>query len=87
MYNSCKECNHSSEEYEINFSSYEWKVYIWSLFKLHDEVNNHVTIQSECNTVIKQINSKYNFCTVTLLMILLLSRIIQVNSYCFCQEL
>ncbi len=82
--NSCKACNHSSEEYEINFSSYKRKVYIWSLFKLHDEVDSHVTMQSECNAVTKQINSKYNFCTVTLLVILLLSRIIQVNSYCFC---
>ncbi len=85
--NSRKVCNHSSEEYEINFSSHKRKVYIWSLFKLHDEVNNHVTMQSECNAVAKQIDSKYNFCTVTLLVILLLSRIIQVNSYRFCQEL
>ncbi len=85
--NSCKACNHSSEEYEIDFSSHERKVYIWSLFKLHDEVNNHVTMQSECNAVARQIDSKYNFCTVTLLVILLLSCIIQVNSYCFCQEL
>ncbi len=85
--NSCKACNHSSEEYKVNFSSYKRKVYIWSLFKLHDEVNSHVTMQSECNAVARQIDSKYNFCTVTLLVILLLSRIIQVNSYCFCQEL
>ncbi len=83
--NSCKACNHSNEEYEIDFSSYERKVYIWSLFKLHDEVNNHVTMQSKCNVVARQIDSKYNFCTVTLLVILLLSRIIQVNSYRFCQ--
>ncbi len=83
--NSRKACNHSSEEYKIDFSSYERKVYIWSLFKLHDKVDSHVTMQSECNAVIKQIDSKYNFCTVTLLVILLLSRIIQVNSYRFCQ--
>ena len=49
--NSCKACNHSNEEYEIDFSSYKQKVYIWSLFKLHDEVDNHVTMQSECNAV------------------------------------
>jgi len=87
LHNSRKAYNHSNEEYEIDFSFYERKVYIWSLFKLHDEVDSHVTMQSECNAVIKQIDSKYNFCTVTLLMILLLSRIIQVNSYRFCQEL
>jgi len=85
--NSCKVCNHLNKEHKIDFSSHERKVYIWSLFKLYDEVNNHVTMQSECNAVARQIDSKYNFCTVTLLMILLLSRIIQVNSYCFCQEL
>ncbi len=49
--NSCKACNHSSEEYKIDFSSYKRKVYIWSLFKLHDEVDSHVTMQSECNAV------------------------------------
>ncbi len=87
LHSSCKVCNHSSKEYEIDFSSHERKVYIWSLFKLHDKVNSHVTMQSECNAVARQINSKYNFCTVTLLVILLLSRIIQVNSYRFCQEL
>ena len=76
LHNSCKACNHSSKEYEIDFSSYKRKVYIWSLFKLHDEVDSHVTMQSECNAVAKQINSKYSFCTVTLLVILLLSRII-----------
>ncbi len=74
--NSRKACNYSSEEYEVDFSSHERKVYIWSLFKLHDEVDSHVTMQSECNAVAKQIDSKYNFCTVTLLVILLLSRII-----------
>ena len=79
--NSCKVYNHSSKEYEIDFSSYKQKVYIWSLFKLHDEVNSYVTMQSKCNAVTRQINSKYNFCIVTLLMILLLLRIIQVNSY------
>jgi len=82
--NSRKMCNHSSKEYKIDFSSYKRKVYIWSLFKLHDEVNSHVTMQSECNAVARQIDSKYNFCIITLLVILLLSRIIQVNSYCFC---
>ncbi len=49
--NSCKVYNHSNEEYKINFSSYKWKVYIWSLFKLHDEVDNHVTMQLKCNAV------------------------------------
>ncbi len=49
--NSRKACNHSSEEYEIDFSSHKRKVYIWSLFKLHDEVDSHVTMQSECNAV------------------------------------
>jgi len=49
--NSRKMCNHSSKEYEINFSSYKRKVYIWSLFKLHDEVDSHVTMQSKCNAV------------------------------------
>jgi hypothetical protein len=76
LHNLCKACNHSSEEYEIDFSSYKRKVYIWSLFKLHDEVDSYVTMQSECNTVTRQIDSKYDFCTVTLLVILLLSRII-----------
>ncbi len=85
--NSRKACNHSSEEYKVDFSFYKRKVYIWSLFKLHNEVDSHVTMQSKCNTVVKQIDSKYNFCTITLLVILLLSRIIQVNSYHFCQEL
>ena len=48
LYNSCKVCNHSSKEYEIDFSSYRWKVHIWSLFKLYDKVD---TMQSECNAV------------------------------------